>query len=291
MENDFELLERVIREIDEPNMKVPPKNNKNQKSHEELCSHENIITTEKNITTCVECGEELESVPFDKEWRFYGSNDGRFYSDPNRCQIRKSGERSIYKDIEGLGLSDTIVAVANDLYNQITDGDIHRGARRRGIIFACIRQSYLLSGKPQTFDDLITLFGLERKSGLKGVKYVNLKTPKEFKKNISHITHQDLLKKIMNTFGAKESQIQEVLNLYPEIQDKSEILNGSRPSSLAAGLIYYWICKNNKLVITSKEFADEVKLSELTIRKIYIEISRVLADGQKNKSVAPFDKI
>jgi transcription initiation factor TFIIIB Brf1 subunit/transcription initiation factor TFIIB len=90
----------------------------------------------------------------------------------------------------------------------------------------------------------------------------------------------DLIEKIMKIFDAKQSQISEVLELYPLVKDKSAMLNGSRPWSLSSGLVYYWIVKNEKQ-ITIKDFASKVELSELTIKKIYNEITLILKNNQQ----------
>jgi transcription initiation factor TFIIIB Brf1 subunit/transcription initiation factor TFIIB len=285
---DFDLLDKAIEEIKE---KISPiiRVHKNNPWPDE-CFHKNI-TLDKNNIVCIDCGEELEdNSPFDKEWRFYGSNDNRYNSDPNRCQIRKIGERNIDKDIEGMGINQKIVTIANDIYTQVTEGGIHRGTRRKGIIFACIRQAYKISGKPQTFNDLIGPFNIERKAGLKGIKHVNMKlntinlqlipTQNNFTPKSSYITPMDLIEKIMKIFDAKQSQISEVLELYPLVKDKSAMLNGSRPWSLSSGLVYYWIVKNEKQ-ITIKDFASKVELSELTIKKIYNEITLILKNNQQ----------
>ena len=276
--NDFALLEKVVQEMkeEEPRVQVHSEN----PWPEEGCRHEHT-TTEKNITICEDCGEELEGVvTFDKEWRFYGSNDNRFSADPNRCQMRKDTERSIYNDVKNLDLSDNIVTIADRLYKEVTKGQIHRGNRRKGIIFACVRQAYIYSGKPQPLDTLVILFNIQRKAGLKGIKYINPHIPELYKKQQSFITYEDLIRQIMKTFEAKPVQIKEVLDLLPLVKDKSRTLNGSRASSLAAGLIYYWIEKNKKN-INIREFASKVSLSELTVKKIYNEITRVLTASEK----------
>ncbi len=279
MEN-FEILEQALKERGETlpldQVRVHSKNPwPEDAGAPEECSHKDI-TLDKNITICVDCGEELEGgPPFDKEWRYYGGNDNRYSADPNRCQIRKIGERSIYKDIEGMNLSEKIVSLANELYSQVTGGEIHRGTRRKGIIFACVQQAYKLSEKPQIFDVLIIPFNIKRKAALKGIKYVNTRIPPHFRQCNSYITPVELLQTIMKMFEAKQAQIQEVLDLYPMIKDKSVTLNGSRPRSLASGLVFYWIDKKKKL-INIKDFSLKVELSELTVKKIFLEIKRVL---------------
>ena len=80
----------------------------------------------------------------------------------------------------------------------------------------------------------------------------------------------DILKK----FNATPEQIQDVVDLYEQIKDKSCILNRARPQSTSAGLVYYYILKTNK-DITMKDFLSKINLSELTIKKIVKELDRL----------------
>jgi hypothetical protein len=134
------------------------------------CQHSDIIT-EMGVVTCLSCGEEiLHTINHEKEWRYYGASDSRRSSDPNRVQIRKTEERNINKDVQNMGFSEKIVTRADELYEQVTKGQIYRGNSRKAIVFACIFHAYKLSGKHQTPDNLVKLFGLTRKNGLHGLK-------------------------------------------------------------------------------------------------------------------------
>lgn len=244
-------------------------------SEEGPCIHTNI-TIEKGSNICMDCGEEINiRITYDREWRYYGQGDGKGGGDPNRVQARRSEERSIYKDVENLGFSESIVSKANKIYAQVTDGKIFRGNSRKSIVFACIFHSYKLSGKPQSHERLLKIFKLNRKSGLKGLKHVNLFAPKCSNIRTTYITPVDLVVEIMEQFSATDDQKKEVVELYESIKNKSSKLNRSRPQSVAAGLTFYWICKKNK-EITLKEFTKKVSLSELTINKIAKEIAEVL---------------
>lgn len=243
--------------------------------HKTICSHTNI-ENEKGVYVCIDCGEEIKKTHENtKEWRHYGKSDNTQFSDPNRVQIRKSDERNIYKDIENMGFSHKIVREANKIYFQVTQGQIFRGNSRKSIVFACIFHSYKLSGKPQSHEKLIKIFNLNRKTGLKGLKHVNLHAPKDSDIRTTYITPVNLVEEIMDKFNATEDQKKEVTALYKKIKNKSSRLNRSRPQSVSAGLIYYWICKQKK-DITLKQFTHKVSLSELTINKIAKEISYVL---------------
>ena len=276
--SNFDLYNQALNEykkttIELPNISVETKDL--QKTIETPCIHLNT-NNEKGIDVCIDCGEEItKKIQHTKEWRYYGQSDNRHTSDPNRVQMRKSEERSIYKDVENMGFSDKIVSEANKIYFQVTQGQIFRGNSRKSIVFACIFHAYKLSGKPQTHEKLINVFNLNRKTGLKGLKHVNLYAPKNSNIRTTYITPINLVEEIMDKFSATPEQKEEVNNLYNQIKNKSYRLNRSRPQSVSSGLIYYWICIQKK-DITLKQFTKKVALSELTINKIAKEIADVL---------------
>lgn len=240
-----------------------------------LCQHVDIVD-EGGVISCLECGEEIQrTITHEKEWRYYGSSDSRRSSDPNRVQIRKTDERNISKDVQNMGFSETIVTKADELYTQVTKGQIYRGNSRKAIVFACIFHAYKMSGKHQTPDGLVKLFGLSRKNGLKGLKIVNVNAPKDSKIHTTIITPVHLIHDIMNKFRATPEQKKEVILLYARIKNRSSKLNRSRPQSVAAALTYYWIQKK-KIDINLKDFAKKVDLSELTINKNAREVALVL---------------
>ncbi len=243
------------------------------------CEHKH--TTEENGSICcMDCGIQLEKKIFSqKEWRFYGQSDNKKTSDPNRVHLRKIDERTIYKDVENMGFSDKIVSVANEIYLKVTDGQIFRGNSRKAIIFACIFHSFKLNRKAQTHEKLIKIFDLSRKIGLKGLKYVNLNSPKDSIIHTTYITPANLVEEIMDKFSASQEQKLEVYKLYEQIKNKSSKINRSRPQSVSAGLVYYWICFKN-IEISLKDFAKKTDLSELTINKIAKEIAKVLGTPQ-----------
>jgi transcription initiation factor TFIIIB Brf1 subunit/transcription initiation factor TFIIB len=275
--SNFDLFTQALNEYN--NEYTEPEKTTKEKDTE-VCNHVNI-NNEKGVDVCTDCGEEItKKIEHTKEWRYYGQADSRHTSDPNRVQIRKSEERNIYKDVENMGFSEKIVNVANKIYFQVTQGQIFRGNSRKSIVFACIFHAYKLSGKPQSHEKLIHVFDLNRKTGLKGLKHVNLYAPKNSTIRTTYITPINLVEEIMDKFSATKEQKEEVIKLYHQIRNKSSRLNRSRPQSVASGLVYFWIC-NKKKEITIKQFIKKVSLSEHTVSKIAQEISDVLGEDDK----------
>jgi transcription initiation factor TFIIIB Brf1 subunit/transcription initiation factor TFIIB len=235
---DFSLFEEALTKYNENHDK------EDDISHiidKEDCKHNNIIE-ETGIVCCADCGIEMEkSIFHEKEWRYYGQSDNKRTSDPNRVHLRKIEERNIYKDVETMGFSEKIVSLANQIYIQVTKGQIFRGNSRKAIIFACIFHSFKLAGMVQSHESLIKIFKLDRKNALKGLKYVNLNVPKDSLIHTTYITPANLVDEMMDKFNATPEQKQEVKDIYEKIKNKSSKINRSRPQSICSGILFFFI--------------------------------------------------
>ena len=266
-EINLNTLNEAILQFELLNNKKVKKVNKENK----LCNHLNTVK-EGYIILCSNCGEELEKNNFrNKEWKNYEAGHN---VDPYRCHLRKNIERSIHGDVVNMGFNDKIIYMANQLYMNVTQGKIKRGISRKSIVFACMFQAHSISDIKPDFENFIKRFNLKRNSALKGVKYVNIKIPKDFYETYTYTTPLYYIKEIMDVFNAQDYQIQESYDIYNKIKNKSLMLNGSKARSIASGIVYYWLCKNNK-DISIKEFIKRVDLSELTIKKMAKEIERI----------------
>lgn len=236
------------------------------------CLHLNISPN----NCCEDCGVVIDnSIMFNKEWK---NNQNRNSNDPSRCLMRKNNEKNIDKDVETLCLPENVVQEANKIYQHVVKDNIYRGNTRKSIIFACIFYAYKQLKQPHSCDNLIKLFNLEKRSGLRGLKIVSLNSNSNFVNKSNYITPEDIIKEIMNEFSANDNDINNVIQLYNSLKNKkSSILSRSRPQSIASGIIRYYIIKNNK-DISMENFREKVNLSELTINKIVKEITRILDD-------------
>ena len=140
---DFAMLDQVLDDFNDHN-----KEEITEKSCIKIieCIHENTIK-DKDRYICDNCGEEV--IPkTDKSFDKFLTNRNKL--DPNRCQIRKPNEKTIYKDVEKMNFSEAIITEANKIFLQVTKGAIYRGNSRRAIIFACVFHAYKISGAPQS---------------------------------------------------------------------------------------------------------------------------------------------
>lgn len=245
------------------------------------CLHDSVVI-EGASTVCVECGMMMnKELSFEKEWRYYGVMDTKHSSDPNRCNARRSEDKTIFKDVEKLNFSEKIVSFANTIYEQVTQSKIYRGNTRKGIIFACIFHAYKANNNPQSCERLIDIFEIDRKVALKGLKFVNLNAPKDSPFRNFQISTEHLIKEIMQKFHATDAHVQEVLHIYSCIKDKSSLLNRSRPQSVACGLVRFYIARKNP-DISMDYFRSKIHLSELTISRIVKEIGRILENNPES---------
>jgi transcription initiation factor TFIIIB Brf1 subunit/transcription initiation factor TFIIB len=258
-------------------------NNYKNCDNSEFCDHQNIIK-QNDKEVCLDCGIEVsQQLSLEPEWRYYGENDSRHFSDPNRCQIRKIEDKGIYKDIENMNFQSDIIEEANKLYNMITSGTIRRGNFRKSVIFACIFNACKYKGEPVSSDELQEKFKLSKKDISTGLKFYNLKGREieEFKdKKTIHISPVIFIPRIMKKFNSNQYHINKVTDLYLMIQNKSSLINRSNPQSVISGLVFYY-CRLIGKNITCSKFSNIVNLSDITVSRISKNISDILGTRDK----------
>jgi transcription initiation factor TFIIIB Brf1 subunit/transcription initiation factor TFIIB len=249
----------------------------------EFCEHASLIK-QGDKEVCLECGIEVsQQLSLEPEWRYYGENDSRHFSDPNRCQMRKNEEKGIYKDIESMNIRPEITEEANKLYNLITCGTIRRGNFRKSVIFACIFNACKYRGEPISSDELQEQFKLSKKDISTGLKFFNLKGRdiNEIKdKKITCVSPVIFIPRIMKKFNASQYHVDKVKDLYNMIQNKSSLINRSNPQSVISGLIFYY-CRLIGKNITCSKFSSIVNLSDITVSRISKNISDILGTRDK----------
>jgi len=258
---------------------------KEEEEKMECCVHESICLEGSN-KICTSCGIILEKeTTYEKEWRFYGNSSSRHQTNPNRCTARYVHEKSIMKDVQKLGFSDKIIQLANEIYSQTTQGHIYRGNTRKGIIFACFFHAYKLNENPHSCEQLMEIFQIERKIALKGIKFINLHIAKDDPLRHLTVDTEHIIIEIMNKFYANSGHIEDVLDIYCSVKEKTPLLKRSRPRSVASGVVRYYIFKKNPSISTHY-FCSKINLSEMTVLRIVKEIASLLGDTMEWKTLS-----
>lgn len=240
------------------------------------CEHTNTINENGN-DVCIDCGEVLKTISHEAEWTYYGHNDTHHSSDPSRCQYKKVVDKGISKDLKSLGIRKDVVEIADRLYTIVTKGNITRSRFRQGIMFICVFKAYQHLGIPETPDELQKIFpNIKKKDISSGHTYFMTNIPKDEleKYTQEYITAEHYIPKILEKFNAKQEVIEDVLNIYRFLENKSTYINRSNPQSVSSGLVYYYLKKKNADT-TAAKFGKLVGLSEITISKLCNDIEEI----------------
>ena len=228
----------------------------------EKCKHTETVKN-NNIILCLQCGNQVTDL----------DDHASSIQDSSRIQHRKIPDKGITKDLEYYNFPTDVVHLADKFYNMVTNGDIKRSNLRKGIMFACVFYAYKELGKPQTPDHLREIFDITHKNVSKGLTYFCLGCPK---RNMDHyISAAHFIPQIFKQFDIKEEHIQQCLQLFQTVENKSSLLNRANPQSVSKGIVFYYLRKMNTDIDVSS-YSKEVDLSEVTINRICNTIDSIL---------------
>lgn len=278
------------------------------------CGSINTLCNDGENMVCTECGcENSMVIDTNAEWRFYGSDDNKYSSDPNRCGLPsnpyiKNSSLSIvilghgfekYRKINswnGLSYKErSLMTILNMVMNKanienvpqsVIDKTIHdyqtictshvkRGTSRESLIAACFAQAMREHGFIRSHQEIAHLFNIKTKKLSKGY---NEFTEFMYKQD------KDYAKKI------KPVETKELVKSYGEYLDFSEeqkkscmlalygveklgLCPENNPKSIAVGIIYL-ISEHYHLPYTKKDIADYCKTSDVTVGGTYSQMMK-----------------
>jgi transcription initiation factor TFIIB len=188
-------------------------------------------------------------------------------------------ERSLYKvfvEIDARCLSHDICPVirntAKSLYKILSETQIKRGKKRKGIIAACVFNSCKECGAPRSPNEISCVFEIDPKVMTKGLNdYTEImrmsKTDMSRIHDVRSINMQDFIQRFCHNLGLTEKQSNIILNI-AEICEDLRLISDNTPPSMATGSIYLYV-RYQELDITKKDISDACKISEVTINKCY----------------------
>jgi len=244
------------------------------------CHHIDVYKDDSGMFICKHCNEELEQLDFKQEWTWYGSSDNRSSKDPSRCHKTKvipKGIRNVFKEKQ-IDISSMMLDIMEKKYDIIVNRTrITRGIGRNSIIAAILFFTYQEFGEYRTAVYIRDKFkNLQQKHMSDGIcKY--LETFPESRE--AHVTSEILIPWFMKLTNIDQSHYLKILHINNYIKNTSKTINRSNPQSIAAAVIYFYLCLNieykKKLGIKRKAFAEKTNLSDITITKLINEIASV----------------
>jgi len=261
---------------------------------EVVCSHQTIQKVPKaGIEICMDCGRTTELIIYDAEWRNYGNSEDK---DMTRCHARdKKKDRGVKDFLEAhpnIYLNESIIGLVSLKTNQVIDFhfgvDAVRGSGRIGIIAASIIFSCRENGYPVTRTDVCRWLRINKREVSTGITRYLSAFPEH---RVQHIAPRDLIKGILQDSGIIDEispdVVEDILRFSDWLDGTSRKLSASTPKTVAAAIVYYYMCKKHPSVLTElgifkkKPFAYKVGLSEVTINTHNEEIHHVVDKSKK----------
>jgi hypothetical protein len=192
------------------------------------------------------------------------------------------------------GVSDCVTAeMTEKIFNIVTKNKKIKGNNKRSILCASLYYAYYYLDRPKNFEDMLTIFKINHKSGSKGLKTcqiaiqcLDIDIPswgeaveiKKFKDQIYSFmsTHKEKLQELIVKYNIS-------LKNYDEIEKiiiaghlkKNKILN-NRINNLWISCIFFWLLKINPHIdpeefITINEGHNNITLSKLKSDLVYLK--------------------
>ena len=217
------------------------------------CTHTKV-TVDKGEVSCSDCGTILSNVTF--EDKQYGNAAQNHY--------RANHIKGIHNDVVNLNIPIEIENFANDMYLNIVRNVTQKGDNRKGIICSCLKYAYMYHKVPMTMHKLTELMRVKQRHIYKGTRMVSEMYPEL---TSSTLTAYDLIPEYAGLFSLNNTDIEKIQRLSNTVIPKSTVLKRSKPQSVAAGLIYFYITLN-KMGFTKAYCSKTIGVSEITLQKI-----------------------
>lgn len=242
------------------------------------CLHENLFEDDNGLHVCKDCNTELDILGFEAEWKYYNNSDASSSKDPSRCHRNRSQDCNILKDFEKKNISvpESIRKHVECKYQKIVGNQTVRGKCRQAIIAACLFHTYQDFGEYRTSDYIRNKFDLSKKNMSAGLtRYYEI----FIEDRNRNIRSEDLLVWLLTLTGVEKKYYQNIVQISRYLENSSKLLKRSSPQSVAAAVIYFYLCLNPdyklKLGLTKNKFAEKALLSDITITKLVNEACNI----------------
>jgi len=265
------------------------------------------------MIVCTNCGVENDRIiDYNPEWRFYGSDDNRRSSDPNRCGMPMNqiiSESSLSTVISGHGFEmyrkintwngltykeksmitilnkitqkanidnvpQSIIDATMKMYQIISKDYIKRGTSRESLIAACFFNALKDNNLIRSNEEVAKLFDIKSKKLSKGCnEFAELMFAKD-KDYVKNMRPIDPgdLIERFCMLMDLDEKFIKIGNRVAILVDKLGICQENNPKSIAVGCIYF-ISQHYNLGFSKKEIADACHTSEVTVNNTFNQMN------------------
>ena len=230
------------------------------------CAHTSLVE-QNGVSCCRSCGQILMT---------FGREDT---GEPLARGVPKI--KSIRKELDTLTLPSIVKDYADEIYADKVGTNTYRSDVRAEVKFNCLYEAYQRAGIICDPAEIAQMLGIKRRGMSRGLlRCSELYTGK---KNTMPppklLTAMDLVPGVLSKCDIQPDQehIDDINRLYLFAKERSTLFNCSKPQSLTAALIYYYLRRfEGDRKFTKGEIAANCGVSIMTLTKGYKELERLV---------------
>lgn len=247
------------------------------------CNHTNHYI-EHGERICNDCGLVLDQVNYDVDWKSFGAATRDESRDQIQAQKKVSQQRSIKNELMKKNFSENSSEIANEYFQTIIAASrksgkqrIFRGSNRDALMASCIFYAQSAIGESMDSHQIRARFGSNLTQG-KFNDGLDIFTEIIPGLRCKYLEPQHLIPRAFQKLGIRDPQhFNKASALCTALKNKSNLMNSSKPNSIAAAIVY--LCLNSELKnmgITKTNFADKIGLSDATIDKLVKDAENIM---------------
>lgn len=268
------------------NVKVTNDNVINKDSSVQYCDHINTITNDAGITVCTNCAEEINSIDFTQEWRWFSNSDNKTSKDPSRCHKTRNKPKGVQSafDKKNIVVSPGIINIVQQKYDIILENLVNkkllRGGSRNSIISACLFHAYKEVNQERTAKYVQNILGISQKSMSSGMKEYYNAFPED---RCNHTTPIHLIPWVMTRTKVPMIHFRRIKIISEYLMKASSLIERSTPQSVAAATVFFYLTIfpniKDELSITKSKFAEKAGLSDVTMSKLVVNMNQISTEA------------
>ena len=245
------------------------------------CNGKSLFYSESNAEyNCNSCGLVIEdSMPEYTEFIKQSSGiqtkpvDGRIFKSAWLLTTKEKNLRNAGITLDSISMKLNLPSYAKEqayqLYEAAVKRDLCIGRDNESMLYACVYNVCLQNNIPKTALEIAIHTDLKVKHILNSHKVLN----RHFKLIATIIDPIQLLPKYVSALGLSQSCLTVAEEILEKIKDTT-ICSGKNPRSIAAAVLYIASQRTNEL-LTQREIANQMQVTEVTIRRRYKEILQI----------------